>query len=379
MTYDVAIVGAGPSGTYLGAKLAKMGLKTLILEKYSFPRYKPCGGGLTKKAVNLLPEGWQSLVEDEITNIIFTYKMKEPVKIKFDSPVIYTVMRDRLDSWLAETAQKAGAKLLEASPVKYISFSENCFEVTTDSNRFKARYVVGADGPASIVCKKFPYDTEVGFAKALEAEIRVDDKTLQQYRSTIWLEYGLIDHGYSWIFPKKNHLSIGNGTFSKKRIDLKQNLNNFSNAKFPGEFTLIKRQGHPIPYLKGTSGKFQWQKTLLVGDAAGFADPLTGEGIYYALKSAEVAAEVISESAVNDENLNTYTERVSKAILEELLQAKKISQVIYGIPNLIHKIITKNPEVVKKMLNVAYGTETYSSLTNYIKSMPVFKLGLGQI
>jgi len=379
MTYDVAIVGAGPSGTYLGAKLAQRGLKTLLLEKYAFPRYKPCAGGITKKAVNLLPQGWQSLVEDEITSIIFTYKMKEPVKIKFDSPVIYTVMRDRLDSWLAEAAQKAGAKLLEASPVKDIFFSENCFDVITDSNRFKARYVVGADGPASIVCKKFPYDIGVGFAKALEAEIRVEDKMMQKYRATIWLEYGLINHGYSWIFPKKNHLSIGNGTFSKKRIDLKQNLNNFSNAKFHGKFTLIKRQGHPIPYLKGIGGKFQWQKTLLVGDAAGFADPLTGEGIYYALKSAEVAAEVISKSAVNDGNLNAYSDRVSKAILEELLQAKKISQVIYRMTSLIHKIITKNPEVVKKMLNVAYGTETYSSLANYIKNMPVFKFGLSQI
>jgi len=96
--------------------------------------------------------------------------------------------------------------VLFRSPVLDIEYSQGKFNIKTPSRSYTADVLIGADGPASIVYKKLPFNLKINYAKAYEAEVFVDKKFLQKQRSKIWLEYGLISRGYSWIFPKKKSL-----------------------------------------------------------------------------------------------------------------------------------------------------------------------------
>jgi len=377
MNWDAAVIGAGPSGSYLGWKLAGTGLRVIIFEKSIFPRYKPCGGGLTKKAVSLLPKGWQNLTEDSVKSILVTYKMEETVHLNFRTPLIYTTMRDKLDTWLAGLAKEAGAAVLEQTPALDIEYAHGKFHITTPSRSYTADFLVGADGPASIVYKKLPFNLKISYAKAFEAEISVDESFLQKQRSKIWIEYGIIKRGYSWIFPKKEHLSMGSGTYEKKGTDAERVTQSFIKSTLPGTYKIKKSLGHPIPYLTEKKNEFHWKRALLVGDAAGLTDPFSGEGIYYALKSAELAAETIMEELNSSGSLDKYSEKIAETIQKELNMAGKISKLVYNFPHLVHKTVKRNPEIAEMLFKAAGGEESYSNLLDAVKEIPLLKLGLG--
>ncbi|NLO88995.1 MAG: geranylgeranyl reductase family protein [Clostridia bacterium] len=377
MKWDAAIIGAGPSGSYLGWKLAGTGLRVIIFEKSTFPRYKPCGGGLTKKAVNLLPQGWENITEDAVKNILVTYRGEETVHLNFPTPLIYTTMRDKLDTWLANLAKEAGAVVAEQTPVLDIKYAQGKFHITTPSRCHRADFLVGADGPASIVHKKLPFHFKINFAKAFEAEVSVDQSFLQKQRSRIWIEYGTIKRGYSWIFPKKGHLSMGSGTFEKKGTNPKGVTQSFIKSTLTGPHKIKKSMGHPIPYLTERKNELHWKRSLLVGDAAGLADPFSGEGLYHALKSAELAAETITEGANSGGSLDKYSEKITETIEKELNMAVKISKLVYNFPHLVHKTVKRYPEIAEMLFKAAGGELSYSNLLEAVKEIPLLRIGLG--
>jgi len=114
-----------------------------------------------------------------------------------------------------------------------------------------------------------------------------------------------------------------------------------------------------------------------VGDAAGLTDPFSGEGIYYALKSAELAAETVIESLSYTGRMEKYTEKILENFHKELSSGAIISKLVYNFPHLVHKTVRKNPEIAEMLFKAAGGEESYSGLLKEVKKIPLLKLGLG--
>ncbi|MBS3917609.1 MAG: NAD(P)/FAD-dependent oxidoreductase [Deltaproteobacteria bacterium] len=152
--YDVIVVGAGPGGSTAARFCARSGLKTLLVEKEKFPRYKPCGGCLSLKTVHLLDFDLTPVIENDIWGAKFSYCLKEPFFIELKEPIVFMVMRDRFDQFLKERALKEGAEILEGERVVNVQAKNRGMEIELASGeRFHSHYLIGADGAESIVAK----------------------------------------------------------------------------------------------------------------------------------------------------------------------------------------------------------------------------------
>lgn len=359
--YDAIISGAGPAGASCALILAKNGRNVLLLEKAPLPRYKACGGGLSQKALNLLKDNLNlqevdSVIETKIYNVQFIYKFDNCVSVNFDYPVVSMCMRDKFDHLLVKKAAKNGATVKSGEKALEIETGYREIKVITNQSFYKGKYFIGADGAHSIAAKLF--SNRKKNAIAVEAEISATAKTNFQ-KDKLELHYGIIPHGYGWIFPKKEVISLGIGSFLPSIKGLQKYYRSFKKgAGFENTKELILK-AHPIPL--PTERTLCNERVVLIGDAAGLADPLCGEGIYYALKSGLLAAEALMQ-----DKTGLYAESVTKHFLPQLRQAEKLSRIIYGALPLINRLVNSDPQIARKLVNVVYGSENYSDLFSYL-------------
>ena len=146
-------MGAGPAGSTLGYKLSRAGLRALILEKETFPRYKPCGGGLNVRTVDILDFDVSSVVEDTITAVRITYRMGEPFTNRSDRPITYTVSRERFDHLLLQRAIAAGCTVHEGEKVRAVAARAEGVAVRSGRQTYSGGAVVGADGANGVVAR----------------------------------------------------------------------------------------------------------------------------------------------------------------------------------------------------------------------------------
>lgn len=367
MKYDILIVGAGPAGAYTAYRLAQADLDVLLLEKEELPRYKPCGGGLTSKVFGIIPEfNLDHVIEDKISNVVFTHNLEAPIRLDFIEPFTYMTMRDKFDYFLVQQAQKAGAKVIDDTSVVDINCMEDRVQVFTSRNKYTAKYLIGADGAKSLVAKKLGLMDELESAIAYEKEIKVSSQLLESQRGIMNLDYGIIHGGYSWIFPKSDHLSVGVGTFAEG-VSLKKNLEDYLTRGKIYNYEELQTAGHPLP-VGGVKRELTKDRAILVGDAAGLVDPLSGEGIFYALKSADLASRILLDVIRRGESLRRYTTLINQEILPEFRKAELIKKFFFRFSGLLHKLFIKEDWILKKLIKVIYGDDTYSDLYDNIQN-----------
>jgi len=374
--FDAIITGAGPAGSTCGRILASKGFKVLILDKSLFPRYKACGGGLTGKAVRELEPGWEGLIEDNTFKIIFYHRQENPLNICYQYPVVKMISRDKFDNLLLQQAVAAGAVVACGQKATAVEEMDNEVIVRCQSGDiYRGRYLVGADGALSLVRKSLPFATGNLVGITLECEVPVPDTVMERFKGQVHLSYGEIPYGYGWIFPKGRHLSVGIGSFTKQIKGLKGFFNSFCRGiglNIPGK---VRCHGAVIPSAGSNSGIFNTKYSVLVGDAAGLVDPFSGEGIYYALKSGRIAAEVITAAEEGLNGLEAYTMRINNEVLRTLRFARRIAQVVYNMSPVVHRLVTQNPDVARKLVEVLFGQNTYDCLWQYLKERyAIFRL-----
>lgn len=374
--YDVVVVGAGPGGSTAARFCASAGLKTLIIEKEPLPRYKPCGGCLSVKSAHLLGFDLSPVIENSVYGARFTYCFKSPFFIKSEEPIGFMVMRDRFDQLLIHKALENGAEKLEGEKVTKAEEKGNGVEVElAKRERIHCEYLIGADGARSVVAKSFSsFKTKgPGDGIGLVCEIPFES-TIDFPREDLHMmhfDFGRVPNGYGWVFPKGKWLSIGVGGIFGRRAGKtpRQHFNDIiKGLDFIRGSRIGKALGHPIPSFYSGEQKVSLGKVFLVGDAAHLVDPLTGEGIYYALRSGMLAAEAIVHSKKNGGDASAHYQRTVRELLfEDLKWAHNVSEFIYRFTQLAYQTLKHYPELGNVYIHVLEGRETYHGFVTRVK------------
>lgn len=362
--YDVIIAGAGPAGSMVAYLLARQGGQVLLLEKEELPRYKTCGGGLTLKAVNAIPFEVSSTYERVAEGGILYYRGVELIRRELSTPVAYLVMRDRFDHFLVEKAREVGAEVHTGIAVEGFVEQAAGVQVYTTRGIYHGRYLVGADGAHSIIAKQSSLLSRGMSGIALEAEVSVPRHVLQAYASHAVFDFGAIPSGYGWVFPKKEHLSIGVFHARSARFPpVRAALNGFiASQRTLRQHEILLCRGHPIPMWSGQN-RLHRGRVLLVGDAAHLADPFLGEGIAYAINSAHLAAQALREALIQGkERLRTYSMRVHQELGLSFRWAMWIANVVYAYPEHASFLVAKQPFLLSGLLDVLRGNLSFRGL-----------------
>ncbi len=308
MTYDVIVVGAGPAGSIAAYECAKHGLTTLCLEKSPIPREKPCGGAVMYRGLRILGGHLpRSLVEQKIYGLRFSLPNGTKSEFISDKMIGITVFRNRFDEHLAKRAVNAGSELMENTPVIHASTSDDSAKVRLkDGREFKSKFIIGADGVNSVVSRSLGLRpqrkdlTKVGLG--MESDFYVGAEGVNQATNGNPSVLEIIPSedkiSYGWVFPKREHLAIGVAGSGVHMRALRPTFDRFYKnieKKIGVPLTLEKRR---TCFLGGDGlGSVNVvNRGILVGDAAGFVDPMMGEGIAYAMQSSVFAADVITSA-----------------------------------------------------------------------------------
>ena len=290
--YDVLVVGAGPAGSATAINLARGGARVLVAEKATFPRDKPCGGGLTGRALRQIPVDPSPVVERSVDRFELRLRYGHSFARTNTAPLIVMTQRRRLDAFLAEQAVLAGAELRQGVPVSAIQADEDGVLALVGTDPVKANVLVGADGANGIAAKAAGVTVGIERGVALEGNIPLDALRIDQLERTAVIELAVVPGGYGWVFPKGDHANLGVGGWGHEGPRLRQHLARLAEAHGIRFGDLTDVRGHHLPMRRlGTPAGTN--RILLVGDAAGLVDPLSGDGMYEAFTSARLAADAI--------------------------------------------------------------------------------------
>lgn len=364
--YEVIVVGAGPAGATLAYHLARAGIRVLVLEKERLPRYKTCGGGITVKTARLLDFDISPVVERTITGVAISNRLGRMFIRPADGPLAYMVMRDRFDHFLVERASDAGATVLDGCPVRQVEAGSQSVTVTTwEGHTFYAKLLVGADGANSVVARSLGLMRNIRVGIGLESEVRVTEDDLSRWKDLVLFDLGSIGWGYGWIFPKGDHLSIGVGGPAEHAARIRRYNEEFTAfcRSFLNHYEVFRTQGHRLP-IRRPGTPIHGPRTLLIGDAAALVNPLDGEGIYYAIRSAQIAVPCLLQALAGPEppNLAGYQRAIEAQLMTELHAGWKIMRVYSLAPPLFVHALERSNRLWRAIWRLLRGELSYSDI-----------------
>jgi len=359
--FDCIIVGAGPAGGTAAYHLAKRGRSVLVLEKESFPRYKPCGGGVSPAVQAWFDFDFSPAISLKADRVCYTWKMDDPVEVDLEtSEPVWMVRREVFDQFLMQQAQKQGAELRDQTEVTGIEFQSDRWQVNTPNGPVAGRYIIAADGAKGPMAKWLGFkERKRNMAGALEAETPAPAPT-----PTIHFDFGQVKNGYIWNFPKADGYSIGIGTFRGGGTqDLKGMVAEYG-QKFGVDLTTCHQYGHSLCLWDGNQ-KLHTQNALLAGEAACIVDPMTAEGIRPSMFSGLKAAEAIDRAIAGEQDaLEKYTQIISEEWGSDMIWAQRLAGTFYRIPQIGYKVGVKRPAATRVMLKILCGELRYSEVVN---------------
>ncbi len=343
--FQVIVVGGGPAGSSLARLTAKAGLRTLIIERACHPRTKPCGGMLSYKAVQLFGSIFDTLPLDSVAcGRSGAFGLFHNGAMVGESDSRYTavfVRRPEFDAALLACAQDAGCTVVQGDAVVSVCASSGLVTFASGAT-FRADVIVGADGVRSAVGRSAGLalsreDMGFGIINEVPRSRLTADTKLWRNGTAPQVHFGAVEWGYGWVFPKGDclHIGVGGLTSSNRRFDLL--MDRFVSSVLPGVDTSgLERQGHLLPLgnFLADPGK---GRVLLIGDAAGFADPITGEGLAFAFESAKLAAQAIITGIGGrdqDQPARRYCADAKKLIIKPLTSSMRARPLLYSASNL---------------------------------------------
>ncbi|HUT55201.1 MAG TPA: NAD(P)/FAD-dependent oxidoreductase [bacterium] len=366
----IAIVGAGVAGSRLAYLLARNG-KSVMLFDHKAPWEKPCGGGLSPKIVWEYPELKNLVAEGRVHRRL---KMQFPfgrrVSLSLTWPMV-TISRQGLGQKLLDMALAEGAAFHQQK-VMAVEPEGEAMVLRTDAGQYKADFVVGADGVGSIVRKafagKFPReDLCLTHFALLPGKVKLP----------LVLRFFKGFQGYAWIFPRNDATAVGIALErgEAKDEDLSARLHEFVEDEFG-------RAGLEIPDLSGERAwflpalrtasfedpKLSGDGWALIGDASGSADPLTGEGIFYAFKTAELLGKAVCSE--DRDGMKSYPQSWKTMARLSIGKVSRVTEKFYRPFTLrvIGFCLDYSPSVRIITRELVAGMQDYDTLKPKVKS-----------
>ena len=371
-TYDCLIVGAGPAGSLAAYDLAAAGARVLLVDRASFPRDKPCGGGILPSAAAHLPFSIEPVVERVVYGFRVRYRRDWVFEHRYGEPLAYMTQRSQLDAYLAACAAEAGATFQDGRRVYDVELGEECVKLRFESGEVAtAPAAIAADG-ANGVCRQALGLPAQRVAVALEAN---SAGVPGAWSDSVGLELGSMPGGYGWVFPKGDHCNVGVGGWLETGPTLRGELDAYSTVEqFPPE-ALSGHRGFRLP-LRELGSPVVRGRMAFTGDAAGLVDPLLGEGIGNAFQSGRMAAAAVGRLLAGEaSDLSSYAVELERTIDPELAAAQQLGDLFHQLPWPYVQILKRSGFFWRALCRVARGEGDYQSFRRQLGPLvPLFDL-----
>jgi geranylgeranyl reductase family protein len=358
----VAVLGGGPAGAFAAAELASAGLDTVVIdEKLAWE--KPCGGGLTYKAYSQYPFLVQNdTPKKRITETVLAAPGAGEAALRLNEPLLIYSRFD-LNRLLLERAERAGAQI-EKTRVTGIERQSSGWRLKTKSGALDADFCMIATGARNPL-------REVGTQLTTSDTMSTLGYYVPGERDRIDIQFLRGLEGYIWVFPRCGHLSVGICGKGEPAQVLRARLERYMADKG------ISAQGasfysHALPSLETRS----WKKNrvagegwMAVGDAAGLVDPITGEGIYYAVRSADLAAKALLAECSLEEKVGAYRRSLRRDFSNDLEFSSRLAKKVFlgrflmgSVPARMVQFTRRSPRFSALMQDLFAGTQSYLGL-----------------
>ena len=321
-SFDTVVIGAGPAGMGCGIILQKNKHNVCVIDKAVFPRSKTCAGLVTGKTYDLI----SSLFDDADTDELFCFtagsvKICDKTGVLSETPIgnkARLVNRMEFDNALVEKYKALGGRMFEGEKNISIDY-ENDRVILSSGDTVSYNYLVFADGALSMFHKRIKVDRRK-LAFGIEAYV----PSSKLYTDSVDLYFDYVKNGYLWVFPHGETVCVGVSNLYDKKTDLKKIIADFlrSNGVDPDTQRYI---GAFLPYGYAVPQNKLPDNVMLVGDAGGFTDPISGEGLYMALRTGMLAADALSSSKPKVE----YLESV-KPLISVVRHGKRVQRLFFS-------------------------------------------------
>jgi len=401
---EVLIVGAGPAGATAARTLARAGVRVRLLDRSSFPRNKPCGGGISVRVLKRFPYLERELSRiptHALARLLLEGPDGDRTVIESDAPAALMIRRVEFDALLVALALEAGAALAPGVDVVQAREERDRVVLTSrDGRQFAAPVVIAADGVHSVVARRLGINP--GWPASAVALDMMEETPRTALRdvdpSTLWVAYGYSstsfqtsdfrlqtssdDHrapeGYAYIFPKRDHVNIGVGyvlSYYRRSVDeapyeLQRGF--VDRLRERGIVVGESVRGNFTPFLIPVGGPLREPargRVLLAGDAGGFVNGFTAEGIYYAMVSGDLAAKTIVDSASPASLATRYTRACDYEIGAELRDSIVIQRYLFADRRRIARIVrgaNRERATTRLILDFAMGRRSYKDVRRRI-------------
>jgi geranylgeranyl reductase family protein len=404
MNGRVVVVGAGPAGATAARALALAGMPVQLVDRSAFPRNKPCGGGISLRVLRRFPYLKRAL--DRIaTHAVSRLRLEGPegesTIVESREPAALMIRRMDFDNLLVSLAVEAGAELVTGVDVVQASAGPEAVLLTArDGRRLEASLVVAADGVHSVIARRLGLNRGwTPQAVALDMMEETPRSTLRDIDpSTMWVAYGYdpqklqkaqeqgqsrrsrsarAAEGYAYIFPKRDHVNVGigfllsyyRGVVEQTPYELQCEL--IDELRERGVMAGESVRRNFTPFLIPVGGPLRRPgrgRVLLAGDAGGFVNAFTAEGIYYAMVSGDLAARAIIETPgapAGHRLARRYRRACDYEIGSELRDSVLVQRYLFANRLRMGRMIRnadRHPATVRALLDYAIGRRSYASI-----------------
>ncbi len=377
LAFDLIILGAGPAGAAAAVTAARAGLRVALVDKASFPRDKLCGGGVSGRAAAVLRQVF-ALDPVQRPELFLTSRRVRladrgrELALYENAPPIHMTMRRDFDAALVAVAVAMGVTLFAPARVARIDPGAPALELE-DGRRLAAALLIGADGANSATARALygrPFDPgRIGFALEVELPPGSGDG------DRVEIDLAAANWGYGWVFPKHGSVTVGVGGVQARNPDMRAHLQRYmrESVSLATSEAVPAPQATPQARVKGAFLPFgAYRKVpgrgrvLLAGDAAGLVDPMTGEGIAWALESGRLAG-AAAAAALAAQSPDTALEGYRRALRHvhaEMRAARRIRALVYARPlaRLFNAALRRHPALGESYLRLFAGERDYADI-----------------